>query len=160
MGRLTNAWSGRDVKYARQTPPASRSSSTLGVMKLRLAALLASALLVAGCFPYHFTARPGVSGVVVDAATSKPIPNAAITLSESAGKAETSADTDASGRFRIASRQVWGIYIVTLDTFPFRTNATISALGYESVSIPVWTSVLDSRDAHLGEIHLKPTSLP
>jgi hypothetical protein len=124
-------------------------------MKLHRAAVLVSALLVSGCFPYHFTARAGISGVVVDSASSMPIPNATISLRDRPGRSAASAYTDADGSFLIAPRLVWGIYIVPMDVFPYRTDATISALGYESVSLPVLPNPRGERVVSLGRIQLR-----
>ena len=127
-------------------------------MKLRLAAVLALVLAVSGCFPYHLTARPGISGVVVDDSSSLPVSGASITLNDPPADLT---HTDVRGHFQIAPHQVWGIYIVSLEPpFNFPTVVTVSAFGYESVSLPLWSNVLGPRNVSLGEIHLKPTGRP
>ncbi len=125
-------------------------------MKVRLAAVLVFVGSASGCFPYHFTTRIGISGTVVDARNSTPIPDATVIISDPANQQVASASTDASGRFRIAPHRVWWIYIVPMDAFPYRTPATISALGYESTSIAVVTNPMGPKELSLGEIHLEP----
>jgi hypothetical protein len=136
-----------------------RSTWALGVMKPHRMAVLAFLLPVSGCIPWHFTMRAGVSGVVADSTSLMPISNATITLRDRPGKPTVQAHTDANGKFRIAARQMWSIYIVPMDIFPFQTDATISAPGYETVLVPVSPDPRGQSVVPLGRIHLQARKL-
>ena len=53
---------------------------SLGVVASRLALTVVGGLCLVGCFPYHYTLRPGVTGVVLDARTGTPVANATVAV--------------------------------------------------------------------------------
>jgi len=90
----------------------------------------------AGCIPYHFTVRPGVSGTVLDVQTGTPITNAAIAVSPGRGDNPASeATTAADGSFFIPPQRQWGVYIVPGDVFPFPFALTVQRDGYQPIRI-------------------------
>ncbi len=98
-------------------------------------AILIVALLYSGCFPYHFTEKPGVSGTVLDARTGIPIPGATVCLTSypfavNETKIETST-TQGDGSFLIPAQQRWSLYIVPLDPGPMKGIISVQAKGYK-----------------------------
>ena len=66
-------------------------------------------LLCSGCIPYHFTTRPGASGVVLDARTGVPIVGAAVSVAPVRGDDPAgTATTETDGSFRVPPRRQWG----------------------------------------------------
>jgi hypothetical protein len=117
---------------------------------------------VTGCFPMHFVARPGISGTVVDEATSVPIANASVTLEMQAVQgrmpASTTTTTDATGAFLIAPKRRWGIYVVPMDFMGLVGTAHFRAPGYIEGACEVRTHPAGLAILRLGEVRLEPTS--
>ena len=125
-------------------------------MRLLLTIAPVSVLAVSGCFPYHFTTRAGVSGVVVDSRSAMPVSDATIILSDRPGRSPATAHTDVNGDFIMAPGKAWAIYMIPMDVFPGRTDAAISAPGYEGVSLTVKYDPWSRRAVSLGKIQLQP----
>jgi hypothetical protein len=118
--------------------------------------LLASLCLV-GCFPYHYTLRPGLSGVILDETTSTPIANASVIvttreISHQIGEIDVAAASD--GTFRLSPKQRWGIYIIPMDVFGPWTDATVTAPGYANQSFKLSSSAMGPKDVSLGDVRL------
>ena len=95
------------------------STVRLIVKPLRLAAALCSTLL-AGCWPYHYTERPGVKGEVVSADGSGSIPAAIVVVNTTIRRSpleQVRVTTDANGRFVVAARRYWAGYSPMQDSF-------------------------------------------
>jgi len=139
---------------------ARRSTDKLGVMRTRvLLLLLSSAPCLTGCIPYHYTIRPGVSGVVLDDRSATPIPGATVVVKnrQLSQKAELlTLTTSPDGSFYLAPKRKWGIYIVPADVFGPWTEATISASGFESRSFTLSTSAMHPKEVALGDVRLGP----
>jgi hypothetical protein len=103
--------------------------------KNTFAFLLVSLLLCSGCFPYHFTRKPGVSGNVIDARTGKSIQGAQVRLTTySFPKQEEkleSTTTQEDGSFIIPPEQIWSLYIVPLDPGQMKGILSIQLEGYK-----------------------------
>lgn len=118
------------------------------------AAFITASVALVSCAPYHFTARPGASGRVVDARTSRPISGANITLA--ATNISETTISGADGAFLVPPKQQWGIYIVPMDPIGWDVHVTIEALGYSSGSREFVTSAMGSAVRELGDIRLSP----
>ncbi len=93
-------------------------------------------LLCSGCIPYHFTMRPGASGVVLDSSTGVPIGGAAVSVApvrgdDPAGTATTAAD----GSFKVPPKRQWGVYIFPGDIFLFPLTLAVQHDGYQPTTI-------------------------
>jgi len=105
-------------------------------MRPRLCLLLTTLVALPGCFPYHFTERPGARGRVLDADTQEPIAGAYLTITRAAEpgtvRAVLSARTDAHGVFVIAPAKVWGIWVLIGDEFRLSCQLVVDAPGHRS----------------------------
>jgi hypothetical protein len=138
-----------------------------------LASLLAPLIFCAGCFPFHYTTRPGVQGIVVDQSTQSPITNnVSVSLASFYGYWDetnkvhvcetniiTTANTDLAGTFKIRPAKKWGIYIVPMDVFSRPYELIISRTNYELKKIefshnPMATG--KGATVQLGNIQLIP----
>ena len=101
-----------------------------------------------GCFPYRYTVRPGVKGLVVDGQTKLPVVNATVTLASIVGtgnwtndvviwQTNTVAVTNGNqcGTFCIPPKRKWGIYIVPMDVFLSSYEVTIQKTDYTTLKI-------------------------
>jgi hypothetical protein len=125
------------------------------------AVLFVVSLLVSACFPYHYTRRPGVTGVVLDAESATPLPNASIVvqsrnLDESTRQIQGTSGFD--GTFHLAPQQFWGIYIIPMDVFGPQSIATIAAPGYATVTTRLASSAMGPSRVALGAIMLRRQS--
>jgi hypothetical protein len=105
-------------------------------MKKQLAMFLMLFLIIscAGCMPYHFTKKPGISGVVLDSSTNDTIAEADVELTtwsfpDKKEKNETISTRD-DGSFVVPAEQYWGIYMVPLDPGPIKARVSIAKKGY------------------------------
>ncbi len=110
------------------------------IVKIRTSILLAAvlfALLCSGCIPIRYTARPGASGVVLDAHTGVPISHAAVSVAHIRGDDPAGiATTIADGSFQVPPRRLWGvIFIFPGDIFPFPYSLSVQHDGYQSRTI-------------------------
>jgi hypothetical protein len=115
------------------------------------------ALGLTGCLPYHFTLRPGVSGVVLDGRDSTPITNATIvvtTRDSSRQTGEIVLTTTADGAFYVPPKQRWSVYIMPMDVFGPWSKASISAPGYASRSFDLSASAMGPKAVSLGNVSL------
>ena len=99
---------------------------------------------LSACFPVHYLVQPGISGSIVDDSTSMPVADATVILSRlvHANRPLIATGTDKNGRFAIAVRQAWGIYIMPMDVFDFGGRVDIYASGYLKVSRDVRSKML------------------
>jgi hypothetical protein len=92
--------------------------------------LLFGGLVLSGCTPWHTRVTPAVSGIVIDAASGKPISGATVYIEEFPKKPAVTKD---DGRFSIAAIWEWQVWTATDfvgDRRPaYRLVAT--AKGYE-----------------------------
>jgi hypothetical protein len=130
---------------------------SLGVVASRLALTVVGGLCLVGCFPYHYTLRPGVTGVVLDARTGSPVANATVAVRsrDFHGQiGEVTLATGADGKFHLAPEQRWGIYVVPMDVFGPWVDAAITAPSYETKTFKLTASAMGPREVALGEIRL------
>ena len=135
-----------------------RQRIVVGVLSV---GVCAPALLIGGCFPYHFTMRQGVSGVVVDAVTSAPIPKATVgVVSRVSGSpvAPVSATCDSHGAFRIPPLLRWGIYFMPMDVIGPSKEVFVDADGFVPTKIHLRGGPMGPREIALGEVRLEPAS--
>ena len=100
---------------------------------LRLLGLTSLAAL-AGCFPYHYTLRPAISGHVLNAASGQPVANAWIS-DPRFSKDGTSTAVD--GSFTLPAQKQWVIWFI-LPQEPMRPGPLhASADGFRDVDF-VW----------------------
>jgi hypothetical protein len=86
-------------------------------------------LTACGCFPYHYTNRPGLAGTVVSAQGDVPLAGAGISFgTNTTALAFSSAD----GSFYVPPKRRWGIWIIPQDVFPLHWTASVSHSGYET----------------------------
>ena len=98
-------------------------------------ALVLIFLLCSGCFPYHYTKKPGVSGTVLDTTTEKPVEGAEVVLTtysfpENKEKTETMT-TMKDGSFLIPAEQDWGLYMAPLDPAPLKAKILVQMNKYK-----------------------------
>jgi len=75
-------------------------------------------ILCAGCIPYRFSPRPGVSGHVVDGGTGRQLADAEVEIKPTrTGEAVVKTHTSLDGTFQIRPRRQWGVYLVPGDVF-------------------------------------------
>jgi hypothetical protein len=121
--------------------------------------LFALCLAASGCFPYHYTDRPGISGRVVNARTREPLAGASISfgLTNTVAVAISSAD----GSFVVSPKRQWGIWIIPQDVFSFPWTVCVRHSGYESnyIRFP-FNAAATGKAAKkaLGVISLEPVS--
>jgi hypothetical protein len=116
------------------------STSPLDLMALRLSAWVLLSVLLSGCFPIRYVTQSGVSGTVVDSASSAPVVGATVTLRIERGpKIPNAVVTSGSdGSFRIPARHGWMIYIAPMDLFGFGGSLDVSAPGYQRAVLPYY----------------------
>jgi hypothetical protein len=127
-------------------------------MIIRFHVAVLAGLCLTGCFPYHYTDRPGVSGSVVDEIGSAPISNATVLIRTHDLKhrtGEIQATCNAEGMFYLAPVRSWGIYIIPMDVFGPFSEVTIDAPGYESKTVKLPASAMGPAKVVLGEVKLK-----
>ena len=119
--------------------------------------LFALCVTMSGCFPYHYTTRPGLSGTVVSAASHMPLAEAGISF----GRTNTTivAFSTADGSFAVSPRRQWGIWIIPQDVFAMPWTVCIRHAGYETNYTQFRFSAAATGKAanmQLGVISLKP----
>jgi hypothetical protein len=133
------------------------SSAPKSVLVGRLVVLMA-VISTAGCFPYRYTLRPGVSGRVVDSRSADAIANATVAVRSRDFHHQTGElilHTRADGSFALAPKQHWSIYIIPMDVLGPWTSVTISAPEYASQTLQLTSSAMGPKQVALGEIRLK-----
>ena len=121
--------------------------------------LFALCLAASGCFPYHYTTRPGLSGAVVGGESHAPLAGAEISF----GGTNTTAlaFSAADGSFHILPKRQWGIWIIPQDVFALPWSVRIYHAGYETncTRFGFRSSATGERaTVQLGVISLKPVS--
>ena len=101
-------------------------------------------ILLSGCWPYRYTAHPGITGTVVSAEDGAPIPDAEVTLvaplwRQTERRLFTRAD--AGGRFEIAPKRRWGVFAIMQEPFrPVACAVEIVAPTYTKANLPLHCS--------------------
>ena len=125
---------------------------------MRYLLLLSVCLASSGCFPYHYTDRPGITGTVVSAASQQPVVGAGIAFGRTnAIVAQTAAD----GSFEIAPKKQWGIWIIPQDVFTRRYAVSIRHDGFQDYEAEVLSNPADGgkhATKQLGVISISPAS--
>jgi len=104
-------------------------------MSKRSLLVVVAAALLAGCWPYRFTDRPGISGTVVAGADGSPVSGAAVTLvlpHGSAANEEVSVTTDQRGVFEIPAQRSWSIFIPMAHTFAVDSSIKVASPGFKT----------------------------
>jgi len=149
---------GRSMVQVLQRRPCESPSLSLSAWRLYFF-LLSVCLGTAGCFPYHYTVRPGVVGTVLSADTRQPVAGVGILFGRT--NVTELAQTAADGSFSIPPRRQWGIWIIPQDVFALRWTVCIRRAGYETNCTEFLFSAAatgKSAEKRLGEISLKPLS--
>lgn len=128
-----------------------------GVMGLFAVAALG---LGAGCFPYHFTLRPGAEGHVRDTATGTPIQGAVVMVSPSNNKGPRGqSTTDCQGEFQVPARRLWWFYLVPQDVFPLPFTLSVRHEGYQTLNIEFLHRAMEGGSkTNFGEIRMQKTA--
>lgn len=113
-----------------------------------------------GCFPYHFTMRPGAAGQVIDSASKRPIEGAKVTLTTySAGNKDedVSVKTRDDGSFIIPADRKWGIIIILgpFDPLPLNGQVSVRANGYQDGVRDIKITTMGPANSKLGIISLE-----
>jgi hypothetical protein len=122
-----------------------------------LVRLVASTLALAlvGCFPLRFVTRPGISGVVLDDTTSRPVVSATVTLRMSGEEGDVlSTTTDARGAFLLPAKHFWHIYFVGMDFVSLFGVASFDAPGFVEASRRIASSGGGPSEVRLGDVRL------
>ena len=120
-------------------------------------ATISMMLLCSGCIPYHFTTRPGASGVVLDARTGVPIVGAAVSVAPVRGDDPAgTATTETDGSFRVPPRRQWGVYLVPGDVFPFPFTLSVQHEGYQQTVVQFAHRAMgEGTTTNFGEVRIK-----
>jgi len=121
--------------------------------------LFALCLTASGCFPYHYTTCPGLSGIVVSAETHAPLVGAGISFDGTNTTAV--AFSAADGSFHVPPERTWGIWIIPQDVFAMPWSIRIYYVGYETnVTRFLFPASATGKRAtvQLGVVPLKPVS--
>jgi len=119
--------------------------------------LIVAGLSLAGCFPYHYTLRPGISGSVVDFQSHTPIAEAAVVVHTHIRFSEIHdlrLTPNSDGIFFLPPTRQWGVYVVPMDVFFPWSEVTIEAAGYEKKDLHLRASAMGPSKFALGEIRL------
>jgi hypothetical protein len=132
-------------------------------MLARIIAVMAFAAALPGCFPFHFTVIPAVTGLVEDESTEEPLANVQVRLvtpnpDKKPGRFETTSGPN--GRFHLAAQREWGLHVVLEENWSRRYLVRISAPGYETVTAEVEAKPVGAADAALGVIRLRKAADP
>lgn len=125
----------------------------------RLLPVLLAALSVGGCFPYHYTQRPGATGTVVDARSGAPIRGALVSLVGYGMRSRSQDDvfdvrTAADGRFEIFPVKEWNIYVVPMRPAPIPVALKVRASGYRDLDREISFSMLGPPVEDFGSIRM------
>ena len=127
--------------------------------KKRLLPALLVTLALGGCFPYHYTQRPGVTGTVVDAQSGAPIRGALVSVVGYGMRSRPQDDvfdvrTAADGRFEIFPVQQWNIYIVPMRPAPIPVALKVLASGYRDLDKEISFSMLGPSVEDFGSLRM------
>ena len=94
--------------------------------------------LAAGCMPGLYTSRPEVRGVVLDAATSRPIEGAKVAIGESTVRgSELSTTSDAAGAFTLPRARRFMVYHLLQGQNRWSYRVTAAAPGFAGAETQV-----------------------
>lgn len=132
-------------------------------MLTRIIALLTLSATLGGCFPYHFTVIPAITGLVEDESTEEPLANVMVRVvtpnpDQNPGRFETTSGPN--GRFHLSAQRQWSVYTMPQENWPRRYLVRISAPGYETTTAEVVAKPMGAKDAALGIIRLRKTAEP
>jgi len=88
-------------------------------------------IAASGCFPYHYTTRPGLAGSVVGAESHAPLAGAGISFGGT--NATAVAFSAADGSFVVSPKRQWGIWIIPQDVFAMPWSVRVYHTGYETI---------------------------
>ncbi len=120
-----------------------------------LVALIASAALLAGCWPARFVEQPEVRGTVLSAQTHEPIAGARVALASTFQPERTSVvTTDANGNFEIRAVHDWKLYSPLGEGWPVPGLIEVSAKGFVPQQQPLAWSMTGRSKINVGTILL------
>jgi hypothetical protein len=125
---------------------------------MRYMLLIPVCLATSGCFPYHYTDRPGINGTVVNAASQQPVVGAGIAFGRTN---DIVTQTTADGSFAIPPKKQWGIWIIPQDVFTSRYAVSIRRDGFQDYETEVLSNPADGgkrATKQLGVISITPVS--
>jgi len=97
---------------------------------VNIVSLLALCLAVSGCFPFHYTTRPGLSGAVVSAESHAPLAGSVISFGRTNPTPVTCSAAD--GSFRVSPERQWGIWFIPMDVFLGEWSVCVHHRGYDT----------------------------
>lgn len=127
-------------------------------MLARIIAILTLSATLGGCFPYHFTSIPAITGLVEDESTEEPLANVLVRVvtpnpDKNPNRFETTSGPN--GRFHLSAQREWGLYVLLQENWPQRYLVRISAPGYETAVAEVVAKPTGGHDGALGIIRLR-----
>jgi len=126
-------------------------------MCMRSVVIILALCGLSGCIPFHYTDRPGVTGVVINKRTRLPVEGAEISLGRAGKLAVASSSKD--GSFSIPPLKSWGIYVIPYDAGMMSFPLSIKRSGYQLFTRDVMSTSTDrdeSATKSLGVINLNP----
>ena len=127
------------------------------LIPLRYSWFVIACMVSSGCFPYHYTSRPGISGIVVSGDGQKPVPDAIVSFGRT--NVAAVAVSSANGSFAVPPKRTWGIWIIPQDVFASHWLVCIRHDGYATNYTEFAFSAAATGKAarkDLGVIPLKP----
>jgi hypothetical protein len=129
-------------------------------------------ITMAGCIPYHYTARPGVSGRVINAETHQPIEGASISFGRGNMEnfkymkdnsflfGDTVALSKADGSFVVPPIGMWSIRTFSPEPPQYVSIVWVLHAGYETNYCKefLFSSTGSYVKTNFGVIELKPIS--
>ena len=132
-------------------------------MLARIIAVLTLSATLGGCFPYHFTVIPAITGLVEDEGSEEPLANVqvrVVTPNPDKNPARFETTSGPNGRFHLSAQRQWGVYTMPQENWPRRYLVRISAPGYETATAEVAAKPMGAEVAALGIIRLRKTAAP
>ena len=137
---------------------------------LILAAVFVCAFCTTGCFPYRYTSRPSVTGVVVDTSGS-PVSSADVALYWGGDDAfpltpstapEIREITTSDGRFALPPEHKWNFGLLAYHDLPMPWRVCARRAGYEPVQIDIELYPVNDKTKDVGRIsmHRSPATSP
>jgi hypothetical protein len=128
-------------------------------MKLQHVAVTLCCTLLSGCWPYHYTSQPGVSGVVVAAPGANPLAGAQVALAVQIRNGTPTileVATDEQGRFKLSPQRLWSMFVVGQEAFPPRKCVvSVTAPQFVKISRDINCSEMGPAHTDLGTIALE-----
>lgn len=128
----------------------------------RLTITLALSLATAGCFPYRFVEKPGVSGTVLSSVDGSPVEGARIDVELVQGTSildVSGLTTSATGSFHLEPKRFWSTFAPGLNSGPRRLGKlSVSAAGFEPQARELAWWISGPAMLEYGPIRLTPVS--